>query len=480
MHARARPVSLALPWLALPLLACSGSGSSGGPDASPKGDASAVDARRDGATDARDPRDVAVRDTGASDAPRASDATDGATGLVDAGFDAAAHALPLIPTHGGPVFSHPLLVTVTFADDPQRAFAEQLGEYLVTSPWLATVGAEYGVGSGSHVPVELTTRAPPTIDDTGIQALLESLVHAGTLPDTDAGASVPQLPAETDWGGVDAGGDAAIDAAIDAGGDAGGDAAVGGGSGSVRMPSIIYMFYFPSTTSVTAGGVAMCDFSGGGYHYQTAQSSSGQAFAYGVITECPGSTRDALVGAVSHEFIEAATDPSAADLAFSISDPNDPWSSFGGEVGDLCSFLAPQWAEGGFSGIQRVYSNRAAATGGDPCLPAPEPFFGTDVEPRTAVAIAAGATGTFQVTGWSTAPVAPWSVVAEAYTSDPSDFQPTFSLSTGQLGNGGAATLQVTVPAGSAPGSYALGLVLSMNGPGLTDYTSSLVEVYVP
>ncbi len=454
--------------IALSVLAAACS-SAGGPststDASSRGDGAATDGSAHATHDAS-PRDAKRRDAPPADAgaDRSAQPVDAAADVAkDVAFVPAAHTLLQIPDNGGPVLAHPKLVTVTYADDPQRAFVEQLGAYLVTSPWLATVGAEYGVGLGTSANVELPGPAPAAIDDAEIQALVEALVRAGTAPDSDASVTARELPPETD-GGI---------------GDAGPDAWDGGGDGGppVQMPEVVYMMFFPATTALTVGGSLICDVSGGGYHFQTSLASGGQAFAYGVITECPMSQTSDLVQSVSHELIEAATDPSQADLAYAITNLLDPWSYFGGEVGDLCSLLSPQWSEGGFSGIQRVYSDKAAAAGGDPCLPEPGPYYGTTVIPSTARLVAPGSSVTYDITGWSNAPVASWYLASELYISSPSTFQPTFTVDAMQLNNGGHATMTVAVPAGSPSGSYALGLVYSSMTE--ADYTTQLVEVYV-
>ena len=398
-------------------------------------------------------------DQGAGDAGLADTGSDsGATGFV-----AAPHTLPTIPDQGGPVLSHPVLVTVTYANDPQRTFVEQLGAYLVTSPWLTAVGPEYGVGLGTQVNVELPMSAPTTITDAEIQALVESLVVAGTAPDADGGVLAKELPPESD-GGFDAGPDA-----WDGGGD---------GGPPVLMPQYIYMMYFPPTTAVLSQGELICDFSGGGYHFQTSLATRGQAFAYAVVTECPSSTQEELVQTSSHEFIEASTDPSQGDLAYSITDLYDPYSYFGGEVGDLCSLLSPQWSEGGFNGIQRVYSDKSVAAGGDPCLPSSAPYFGTNVVPATAKEVTPGGQAVFAITGWSSAPVTDWELSAAVYIASPVSFAPGLNVSTSTLNNGGAATLTVDIPAGAGSGTYALILLFSAYSQ--TDYTSSLLEIYVP
>jgi hypothetical protein len=464
----------ALSALAAPLVlaACSGAGSPASstlfPDATP-----VVDAAKDTSTPAVDagsahdatPLDAAADAPLDGDAAAPADATldGGADAAVDAFFPTALHTAPHIPANGGPTLAHPTVVTVTFAGDPERATVEQLDSYLVTSPWLGAVGPEYGVGLGTNVNVELTMAAPATVDDLGIQAILESIIAAGTVPDPDGGVTGNEVSPSLDGGAVDGGPD--------------GWNGLDGGP-PVRLPGAIYMMFFPSTTNITVDGTPMCSFSAGGYHSQTALVDLGQAFAYGVITECPNATQSDLVQTVSHEIIEAATDPSIGDTGYRIVDTNDPWAIVGGEVGDLCAFVTPQWSEGAYSGIQRVYSNASAAAGGDPCLPAPEAYYGTDAVPRTAQAVAAGSSIVYTITGWSTAALPDWDVSAQVYTSVPSTFQPTFQTSVTTLNNGLTGTVTVGVPAGTASGSYALGLVYSYTSQ--TDYTTTLLEIYVP
>ncbi len=174
----------------------------------------------------------------------------------------------------------------------------------------------------------------------------------------------------------------------------------------------------------------------------------------------------------------SATDPAGTAPAWAIHDQNSVWSYFGGEVGDLCSFVAPQWAEGGYTQLQRVYSNTAAAAGGDPCVPATGPYYAADVEPQTWVAVAAGSSTNFSVVGWSTAAVPAWALSAQSYITSPQTFNPQTSLTAGMLDNGQSATLTVSVPAGTAPSSFAMMLVGAAESS--TSYQYSLVGVYVP
>jgi hypothetical protein len=157
-------------------------------------------------------------------------------------------------------------------------------------------------------------------------------------------------------------------------------------------------------------------------------------------------------------------------------DTSQPWADIGGEVGDLCTFVFPQASEGQYTALQRVYSNAAAAAGGDPCQPSPGTAFGADVEPQAFVSVKPGASTTFQVTGWSTAPMAPWAISAYPYVLQGSA-QPAVVIGSNTLQNGQTTTLGVTMPAGTPSGSIVEFYVTSAVGN--LDYTTAVVGVMV-
>ncbi|HEY6460743.1 MAG TPA: hypothetical protein VIY73_11350, partial [Polyangiaceae bacterium] len=360
---------------------------------------------------------------------------------VDGGWVEAKHSLPVVTANGGPVLSSPLLVTITYADDTNRAFEEALGAFMPTSKWL-TNASEYGVGPGTSANVELTDDAPATIDDGAIQTLIASLITAGTAPDPLA----------------------------DAGADAG------------AFRQAVYVYYVPPTTNVTYGSSTLCQISSGGYHFESSNAVNGHTFAYAVVSPCPNglpvAAPENLVWAASHEFVEACTDPYPVSAAgFVMSDTAQPWADIGGEVGDLCTFVFPQASEGPYTALQRIYSNASAKAGGDPCLPSQGTAFGADVEPQAFVPLAAGKSTTFQVTGWSTAPTAPWSLTADPYAVQ-GNAQPPTVLGTSTLQNGETTTLTVTMPAGTPSGTVVDLYVTSAVGN--LDYSTAVAGVYVP
>jgi hypothetical protein len=411
---------------ALLLAACGGVATGGAPASDAGGDSPET-------ADVFVPHDAASEDAphdaGLHDAPQVPEAGP---------FVEAPHSEPVITSNGGPVLANPLLVTITYSDDTNRATEEALGAFMVKSTWLATVGKEYGVGLGTSANVELPATSPGTIDDTGIQSLIASLITAGTAPDPVA-------------------------------------------DGGAQSAGAAYMIYFPTTTNITVGGSTLCEISGGGYHYESEVNANGHSFAYAVVSPCPGLPApppENIVWAASHEFIESATDPYFISApGYVILDPSQAWGSIGGEVGDLCTYVLPQWTEGSYTYLQRVYSNASAASGGDPCIPSPAAYFGTDIEPQTFVPVAAGKTATFQVKGWSTADVGAWSISTYAAPVQ-GTATVNATLGTNMLANGETTTLTVEMPAGTAAQTY-VDIYVTSQGTG-TAYTTALGGVYVP
>jgi hypothetical protein len=112
----------------------------------------------------------------------------------------------------------------------------------------------------------------------------------------------------------------------------------------------------------------------------------------------------------------------------------------------------PPVVEDGYS-LPPVWSNAAVRAGSWPCLPAQAgAYFNVSVSPDVTQAIAAGASITIPVTGWSTASMPAWTVTA---TTTGNGFTPTATLATSasSMNNGEATTLTITVPAGTPSGS---------------------------
>jgi hypothetical protein len=197
-----------------------------------------------------------------------------------------------------------------------------------------------------------------------------------------------------------------------------------------------------------------------------------------VSLQCSGFTARDVEETMAHEYAEAATDPYPSypntnapptELGFVGFDGNhlswDVYTGFQDELGDACEFWAESYYQetGAFPyWVQRIWSNKAAAAGHNPCAPQPSgAYTGMTLFPSqegditvdlTSVGFAkqttkgfhavVGQSVTFQVGFFSDAPTAPWTI---SY-----DFQAQTNLfdnSGNQIGNG-AATVTIDHPTG--------------------------------
>jgi len=276
----------------------------------------------------------------------------------------------------GPVIAHPIFVPVIFAGDPYEAglisFLTALGPSMY---WNAAV-SEYGVGAGEMgTPIILNETMPASMTDGQIQTWLANRIGTdprfGALPGTSV----------FDGGSFDAGG---VDATAPLS-----DAA----SPLAKPPAgVIYTVYVPQGTTVTLPGEGASCKTFGGYHSSFTYSRNGNDVVYAVLPRCGNfdgfKQLNALTGPTSHELAEASTDPyPGTNAAYDRPDLNHFfWEVIvgGGEVGDLCAalpgaFYNPTEASLAPYIVQRIWSNKAAAAGNDPCQPtlsaAEEPYY---------------------------------------------------------------------------------------------------------
>jgi hypothetical protein len=375
-------------------------------------------------------------DAGAEDAgPADSGLADGGdAGLPDGGgsFVEGPHAaLPIIPFGGGALIAAPEIVTVTFQGDARAGTVEAFGDWVATSDWLATVGADYSVGKGHHLKkVRIPSPAPSSLTDADVQTMIEGWIQDGGVP--------------------------------------------------APTSDIIYLVYFPTTTVIDAGLTIGCGQFGDSYHSSAAVSMS--RFAYAVVLGCPWASFSAEQAAeivASHELVEAMTNPyAAAQAGFAITDPNSPWAFLGGETADFCSGLSIADAGSGFA-AQTVWSNSRADAGLSPCIPSTGlPYFNATAS-ADVLPVAAQGSVAFPLQGWSDGPTPAWRLAA---TPIAGDLAPSLSFDKTSIANGGIATLTVTAPPGAAHGSYSVIAILSsieanpFSGP----LTWWVVGVYVP
>jgi len=232
-----------------------------------------------------------------------------------------------------------------------------------------------------------------------------------------------------------------------------------------------------------------------GFHLPFGNKGDNWAFAQ----RCYGDGQmgiDDATNTGSHEVYEGATDPTGNGWTLSIPSAT-PWTGeiwdsagYGAlvELADLCG--GTTFREGGFD-YQRVWSDAAAAKGGDPCVPAiAEPYYNVTADGWYQVT--AGSTVQITLTGWSTAQMGDWYLDHAEIGATGGTWKESLSSSRSfkyqgyvypALNNAETATLKVTAPANAQSGSYDTIMVFSsaeQMSPASDLYHVWPVGVYVP
>jgi hypothetical protein len=283
-------------------------------------------------------------------------ATGGGGSTRDGGWVIADH--PPLPTLTnvtmGPVLHTPTVHYVFYGSYPYEAQLETFAQHMTDAGYWYTTTHEYGVGglgyAGMH---EIDAGlAPATLSQAALNAQVTMLLDSGTLGPVD--------------------------------------------------PQGIYTFVFPATTTLTMPNVvlpiltiASCTAFGGYHDNAPIHLDDGgvQQIAYAAIPTCMGATVDGLTAVISHEWVEAATDPVLAGVNgvftfqggpqasyFMVDADHTIWAVNGGaEAGDLCetegtsAYITPMDVG---NQVQRTWSNLSAMAGHDPCVPTlPGPYF---------------------------------------------------------------------------------------------------------
>jgi hypothetical protein len=360
------------------------------------------------------------KDTGAAHDASDSGAADTST-VPDAAWTIAVPTnIPQVQDNGAAVLKTPVFQSISFSGYDQTAAIDAFVESVGTTTYWTDAVAEYGVGPATvQPPVHLTAMAPGKIDDSAIGGWL-----ATTLA-SNVGLMSPSANA-------------------------------------------LYIISYPSTTTVTLEGSNSCTGFGA---YHNSAAVGGVQVAYAIIPECtyaPSTTLQTTTDSLSHELAEATTDPVPIPYANSTWQGTDVNHTFwevitggDGELGDMCSFFSSSFfTPAGYSyDVQRIWSNKAAKEGHDPCQPElPGEVYFTGVPLMTdqvaivwdgqsgytteGVQIAVGSSKTVPVQLYSEGPMAAWTVSATEY---PSTKNLTFAWdkTTGQ--NGDTLNLTITV-----------------------------------
>jgi hypothetical protein len=370
----------------------------------------------------------------------------GTTAPVDNGapsetYPAPHPAAPQLQNLGGAVMSAPHIIPVFFPNDPNEADLLAFTKAFPTSSFFAANTAEYGVAAGNTAEAVDITEAPAkSLDDTAIQTWIGAQIDAKTP---------------------------GFDGTIDS--------------------NTLFVLYYPQTTtiSLSSGGgqnATSCQ-SFGGYH--DSFTHGGIDIAYAVVPRCPGfagkgmSVVDVTTGSASHEILEAATDPHPQTLP-AYGQPDDAhlfWEFLlgGGENGDMCAQFPDSFVKDpgvGFT-VQRSWSNKAAAAGRNPCVPAPagEVYFNSAVKlpdvfdfgqgfKSPAITLPVGGSKTVEVDLFSEAKTSgPWTVEAfdeSSFGGGPSSLDFAWDRTTGVNGE----KLHLTVTLNSKPQQGAAGFFI--------------------
>jgi hypothetical protein len=321
----------------------------------------------------------------------------------------------MLVNEGGHILSPLRLVVVVAANDVLRDSLFAFAKALPTSQWWPQVATPFGV---SPTATAFTVTGPP--------------IAAGTqMTFADVNAYVQA---------------AAVDSA-----------------GYAADGRTTFLIFLPTGVScVSAGSCALYS----AFHRPFGTSTGGQFDAIAVVIRGQGGM-EAMTLAASHEIIESATDPE--ENAWKLESPFHPWTGSpwglddGGnfeENGDMCE--GTRILDGGFY-YQRVFSNQAAALGGDPCVPAiPTPYF--NVTTNGWYSTTTGEVS-IPITGWSVGAAAEWVLTVGSGPKTPSLPSPTLSFSCPDtlllnggrycgISNGKTATLHVVLPPGAGSQSF--------------------------
>ncbi|HEY4119875.1 MAG TPA: hypothetical protein VGM56_18540 [Byssovorax sp.] len=365
--------------------------------------------------------------------------TTGMAGGPSTTYPAFTPSVPTVAFGFGPVLASPQVYPVFFPGD-DSSFTDQLEDFSNTigaTPYWAAISGEYNVGAMvGHPAIQAPDAMTGTISDDDIQAYLEGKLNGDdpTFPTPDA--------------------------------------------------NTLIALYFPDGLDISLQGSQSCrDF--GGYHSNiTLDSNHGlRRVAYSVVPRCHhfGSLSgiDAVTGAASHEYIEAATDPYPNDQpAYSAVDNEHIYWEFaigGGEVGDMCAQQQSAFTK--FDPfpytVQRTWSNAAALAWHNPCVPSNStlPYFNTAPETPdminlinymdAGVNVPVGTSKTIALDFFSDGPMQDWQIqvfdAAQALGGGQADLEFTLDRTSGN--NGDRAMLTITSVAQSQFGADAFYVV---------------------
>ncbi len=235
----------------------------------------------------------------------------------------------------------------------------------------------------------------------------------------------------------------------------------------------IYLVFLPSDAYIAND--QGCNTQGiGGYHTYFYDGFSSSTDGWGVVQHCTNTGQQGLTEqqwatiAGSHEIVEAATDfDGQSGYALPQPSKTDPTQTpvldyvLLTEVGDLC--VATQITEGSYT-YQRMWSNKAAKSAADPCIPANPDYFNTGISTKADAngwyKVAPGGTLALDAEGYSLREMDPWYVGLQVGISQPQSgwsgniVAPEGTKAQPQFGNGEKGKITVNAP--SSSGAWAI------------------------
>jgi hypothetical protein len=223
-------------------------------------------------------------------------------------------------------------------------------------------------------------------------------------------------------------------------------------------PENIYILFLPGSWADAAG---FCQ-SYGGYHTYF-QDNNGDYPVYAIVPNCLGTQMGALDQeefAVTHEIVEASTDPYVDSWVFAAA--NAPWMYIGGELADMCeSYDYYYTSPNGEYVAPLIWSNQAVAAGEVPCQPWPAgTAYVSVLAPQSTVLALPGTTAQIPITGWASGPYAPWGIQILDNPIGSAQFATSPTLSGSSISAGQQVTASLEVPAGTLGGEVGAAWIL--------------------
>ena len=217
-------------------------------------------------------------------------------GVSGSGTQATHGNPPVVSNLGGPVLHSPTVVTFTFQNTANAAALQAFGATIGSTPWFAEVLGDYTATTST--PAGLSVAIAANADATYVD-------NGGVGLDGDAGAG-----SGTDLNGFM-------------------NQAIANAVAAKTIPApdgnTVYMFYFPSTTTITGFVGPSCQ-AYGGYHFNQVYADGKTPIYYAVLPDCAaGSPYELQAVTVAARVSPPRSLPGSLKATTVVVDPNPTW-----------------------------------------------------------------------------------------------------------------------------------------------------------